>query len=300
MPFQVIMSGQNPKKYKESFFNLHFTSTISISLVLFMIGLIVSLYLTTHYFTVKSKENISLSIILNDTISETDLSRLERYLNATEYTKQVVYISRDSALKEHIAAIGEDPSEFLGYNPLNASLEVFLSSEYTSTDSINNVILPRLQIFNGITNITYQKEMIELLNNNINKLSLILSLIALVMLFISIVLINNTIRLSIYSKRFIINTMQLVGAKNSFIRRPFLKRSLLNSFIATLLALLLLGGSIYLVQIQLGTAVNLYHAEIVVPVVIIIFIISIIINCIATIAAVNRYLRMRTEQLYFI
>ena len=294
------MSGQNPKKYKESFFNLHFTSTISISLVLFMIGLIVSLYLTTHYFTVKSKENISLSIILNDTISETDLSRLERYLNATEYTKQVVYISRDSALKEHIAAIGEDPSEFLGYNPLNASLEVFLASEYASTDSINNVILPRLQIFNGITNITYQKEMIELLNNNINKLSLILSLIALVMLFISIVLINNTIRLSIYSKRFIINTMQLVGAKNSFIRRPFLKRSLLNSFIATLLALLLLGGSIYLVQIQLGTAVNLYHAEIVVPVVIIIFIISIIINCIATIAAVNRYLRMRTEQLYFI
>lgn len=294
------MSGQNPKKYKESFFNLHFTSTISISLVLFMIGLIVSLYLTTHYFTVKSKENISLSIILNDTISETDLSRLERYLNATEYTKQVVYISRDSALKEHIAAIGEDPSEFLGYNPLNASLEVFLASEYASTDSINNVILPRLQIFNGITNITYQKEMIELLNNNINKLSLILSLIALVMLFISIVLINNTIRLSIYSKRFIINTMQLVGAKNSFIRRPFLKRSLLNSFIATLLALLLLGGSIYLVQIQIGTAVNLYHAEIVVPVVIIIFIISIIINCIATIAAVNRYLRMRTEQLYFI
>ena len=294
------MSEQNPKKYKESFFNLHFTSTISISLVLFMIGLIVSLYLTTHYFTVKSKENISLSIILNDTISETDLSRLERYLNATEYTKQVVYISRDSALKEHIAAIGEDPSEFLGYNPHNASLEVFLTSEYASTDSINNVILPRLQIFNGITNITYQKEMIELLNNNINKLSLILSLIALVMLFISIVLINNTIRLSIYSKRFIINTMQLVGAKNSFIRRPFLNRSLINSFIATLLSLLLLGGSIYLVQIQIGTAVNLYHAEIVVPVVVIIFFISIIINCVATVAAVNRYLRMRTEQLYFI
>ena len=265
-----------------------------------MIGLIVSLYLTTHYFTVKSKENISLSIILNDTISETDLSRLERYLNATEYTKQVVYISRDSALKEHIAAIGEDPSEFLGYNPLNASLEVFLTSEYASTDSINNVILPRLQIFNGITNITYQKEMIELLNNNINKISLILSLIALVMLFISIVLINNTIRLSIYSKRFIINTMQLVGAKNSFIRRPFLNRSLINSFIATLLSLLLLGGSIYLVQIQIGTAVNLYHAEIVVPVVVIIFFISIIINCVATVAAVNRYLRMRTEQLYFI
>lgn len=294
------MSNQKPKKYKESFFNLHFTSTISISLVLFVIGLIVSLYLTTHYFTVKSKENISLSIILNDTINETDLSRLERYLNATEYTKQVVYISRDSALKEHIAAIGEDPSEFLGYNPLSASLEVFLISKYASTDSINSVILPRLQIFDGITNITYQKEMIELLNNNINKLSLILSLIALVMLFISIVLINNTIRLSIYSKRFIINTMQLVGAKNSFIRRPFVRRSIINSFIATFLALLMLGGSIYLVQTQIGVAINLYQLEIITPVVVVIFFVSLIINYIATVAAVNRYLRMRTEQLYFI
>lgn len=294
------MSNQKPKKYKESFFNLHFTSTVSISLVLFVIGLIVSLYLTTHYFTVKSKENISLSIILNDTISETDLSRLERYLNATEYTKQVVYISRDSALKEHIAAIGEDPSEFLGYNPLSASLEVFLTSEYASTDSINSVILPRLQIFDGITNITYQKEMIELLNNNINKLSLVLSLIALVMLFISIVLINNTIRLSIYSKRFIINTMQLVGAKNSFIRRPFVRRSIINSFIATFLALLMLGGSIYLVQTQIGVAINLYQLEIITPVVVVIFFVSLIINYIATVAAVNRYLRMRTEQLYFI
>lgn len=294
------MSDKHPKKHRESFFNLHFTSTVSISLVLFMIGLIVSLYLTTHYFTVKSKENVSLSIILNDTISDSDLTRLERYLNATDYAKQVVYISRDSALKEHIAAIGEDPSEFLGYNPLSASLEVYLNAEYANVDSINGIILPRLQIFNGITSVTYQKDMIELLNNNINKLSLILSLIALVLLFISIVLINNTIRLSIYSKRFIINTMQLVGAKNSFIRRPFVRRSIINSFIATLLSLFLLGGSFYLVQTQIGVAINLYQFEIIIPVTIIIFTISIIINYIATVAAVNRYLRMRTEQLYFI
>lgn len=294
------MSDKHPKKHRESFFNLHFTSTVSISLVLFMIGLIVSLYLTTHYFAVKSKENVSLSIILNDTINESDLTRLANYINATDYTKQMVYISRDSALKEHIAAIGEDPSEFLGYNPLSASMEVFLNAEYANVDSINNVILPRLQIFDGITNITYQKDMIELLNNNVNKLSLVLSVIALVMLFISIVLINNTIRLSIYSKRFIINTMQLVGAKNSFIRRPFVRRSIVNSLIATILSLMMLGGSIYLVQIQIGAAVNLYHVEIIMPVVAIIFIISLIINYAATVAAVNRYLRMRREQLYFI
>ena len=294
------MSDKHPKKHRESFFNLHFTSTVSISLVLFMIGLIVSLYLTTHYFTIKSKENVSLSIILNDTISDNDLKRLERYLDATEYVRDVVYISRDSALKEHIIAIGEDPSEFLGYNPLSASLEVFLNAKYANADSINDVILPRLQIFEGITSVSYQKDMIELLNNNVNKLSLVLSVIALVMLFISIVLINNTIRLSIYSKRFIINTMQLVGAKNSFIRRPFVRRSIINSLISTLLSLLMLGGSVYLVQIQIGTAVNLYQSEIIVPVVVTIFIISLLINYVATIAAVNRYLRLRREQLYFI
>ena len=294
------MSEQKPKKHRESFFNLHFTSTVSISLVLFMIGIIASLYLTTHYFTIKSKENISLSIILNDTISPNDLSRLERYLKATDYTKEVVYISRDSALQEHIAAIGEDPSEFLGYNPLSASLEVYLAADYACNDSINNVILPRLKIFDGITDVTYQKDMIDMLTRNVNKLSLILSLIALVMLFISIVLINNTIRLSIYSKRFIINTMQLVGAKNSFIRRPFVRRSIVNSLIATILSLAMLAGSAYFVQTQIGNAINLYHLEIVIPVAILILFISLIINYIATIAAVNRYLRMRTDQLYFI
>ena len=294
------MSRQEPKKYKESFFNLHFTSTISISLVLFLIGLIVSLYLTTHFFTLKSKENVSMSIILNDSITDEDFTRLKNYLDATEYTKQVVYISKDSALQEHIKAMGEDPSQFLGYNPLNASLEVYLDAKYTHVDSINNIILPRLQIFDGITNISYQHDMIEMLTNNVNKLSLILSVIALVMLFISIVLINNTIRLSIYSKRFIINTMQLVGAKNSFIRRPFIRRSIVNALIASFIAISLLALSAYLIQIQIGPTEALYNLEIIGPVVVTIFTISLIINYIATIAAVNRYLRMRTEQLYFV
>jgi cell division transport system permease protein len=265
-----------------------------------MIGLIASLYLTTHYLTIKSKENISLSIILNDTIEEADLSRLERYLTATDYTKKVDYISRDSALQELIIAIGEDPSEFLGYNPLSASLEVYLNAKYASVDSIQNVILPKLQVFDGISEITYQKDMIDMLTNNINNISLILSLIALVLLFISIVLINNTIRLSIYSKRFIINTMQLVGATNSFIRRPFVLRSTINSIIASILALIMLAGSVYLVQMQIGGSINLYNLELIVPIVVLIFITSFIINTLATIAAVNRYLRMRREQLYFI
>ena len=292
------MSGQKPKKHRESFFNLHFTSTISISLVLFVIGLIVSLYLTTHYFTIKSKENISLSIILNDTINETDLLRLERYLDATKYTKEVVYISRDSALKEHIAAIGEDPSEFLGYNPLSASLEVFLTSEYASSDSINNVIIPKLQIFNGIEDVTYQKDMIEMLNNNVNKLSLVLSVIALVMLFISIVLINNTIRLSIYSKRFIINTMRLVGATPWVIKKPFVKRNVLMGLQASIIALVAIFVTIYACYYRLGIMLIPITLENILIVTSAILSIGVLLTFLTSLFATGKYVRMKVDKMY--
>lgn len=294
------MTENRRKKYKESFFNLHFTSTISIALVLFMVGMVVSLYVITDRITRQSKENISVSLILNDTITAKEFTRLENYLNASRYTKEVVYISRDSALKEHISAIGEDPSAFLGYNPLSASLEVYLKAEYSHVDSIETVIKPKLSVFNGISDITYQKDVMQMLNRNVHKLAFIFSIIALILLFISIVLINNTIRLSIYSKRFIINTMQLVGANNSFIRRPFLKRAAINSAIAALTAIAMLCGAAYFIQTQIGTTFNIYQPELYVPVFGTIIILSIAINELATTIAVNRYLRMRTEQLYFI
>lgn len=294
------MTQARPKKHKESFFNLHFTSTVSISLVLFMIGLITSLYLATGYLARKSQENISMSVILDNEISDRDLSRLHRYLSAAGYTKDVVYISRDSALHEHIEAIGEDPSKFLGYNPLSASLEVYLKAEYANVDSIETVIKPKLAVFNGITELAYREDIFRMLANNIHRVSIILSLIALVLLFISIVLINNTIRLSIYSKRFIINTMQLVGAKNSFIRRPFVKRSIINSITATVIASLLLCGAVWFVMTQIGMAIGIEHLQWALPVFGIILAVSLIINYLATICAVNRYLRMRTNQLYFV
>lgn len=294
------MAKNHPKKYRESFFNLHFTSTVSVSLVLFIVGIIASLYLTTSHISRRNKENISLSLILNDTIQQRDLQRIERYLNAAPWVSRVEYISRDSALQEHINAIGEDPTTFLGYNPLNASFEVYLNADYASVDSINSVIKPKVAIFSGITEVAYQEDYIQLLSRNIHRLSIIFSLIAVVLLFISIVLINNTIRLSIYSKRFLINTMQLVGAKNSFIRKPFVRRSMINSLISTLISTVLLIGAIHLLQMQLSNTFNMIQPEIIVPSVLLIAVVSIIINYISTVLAVNRYLRMRTNQLYFV
>lgn len=294
------MKDNKPKKYRESFFNLHFTSTVSVALVLLVIGTIATLYLTANRLAQHNKENVSLSLILNDTISQRDLQRIERYVGATQWASRTVYISRDSALQEHIEAIGDDPTKFLGYNPLNASLEVFLCADYACVDSIETVIKPKLAVFSGITEIAYQEDILQLLTRNINRLSVIFSLIGLVLLFISIVLINNTIRLSIYSKRFIINTMQLVGAKNSFIRRPFARRSLVNALISTVIASVLLVGLVYFVQSQIGQTFSLLQLEILVPSIVLIAVISLIINYLATVLAVNRYLRMRSSRLYFV
>ena len=285
------MSQKKNKAKKESFFNLHFTSTISISLVLYMVGVIIALYQSTSYYAKESKENISMSVILQDSIQQKETDRLTKYLTAVPYIHKIEYISKDSALTEHINALGDDPSQLIGYNPLNASIEVYLKAEYANVDSIKKVIIPKISHFDGIEEIVYQEDMLEMLSKNIKRLSILFSFIALVLLFISIVLINNTIRISIYSKRFIINTMQLVGARNGFIRKPF---------VASIISILLLSGTVYFIQNQLSSNINIIQFEIWIPVVVAIFIISFIINYIATVAAVNRYLRMSTNDLYFI
>ncbi len=291
--------GRGYKTRKNSFFNLHFTSTVSIALVLFMVGLIAFLFTFAQEITQYTKEHVALSLVLSDEASEADVSRLERYLKACEFSKSHEYISKEAALQEHIDGMGEDPTELLGFNPLRASIEVYLKADYASNDSIE-LIQKKLQSFQGIEDFVYHKDMIQLLNQNVNRVSIILGIIALVLLFISIVLINNTIRIAIYSKRFIINTMKLVGAHHGFIRRPFMRRACWNSIVAAVFALVMLGGTLYYVQTKVGDMFNLYQWQIVVPVVGVVFAFSFIIIMFSTLFAVNRYLRMKTDDLFYV
>lgn len=291
------------KKQKTSFFNLHLTSNISISLVLFMVGLITYLLIITTDFAHRSQENIAVSVMLDDSISNEQRSRLERYITDARYVKTFTYISKDSALNSIVDMLGEDPTTILGLNPVSASYEVYLNQHYANVDSIQSVVIPKLKDFQGITDITYEQDLVDLLNNNINRLLILFSAIVIVLLFISMVLINNTIRLTIYSKRFLINTMRLVGAKNHFIRSPFLKRSMVNAAIGAVLGFILLVGAIYMMQVQINGYSNLetlYNPKIVLPVAGVMIAVSIIINFFATISAVNRYLRMSTDKLYFV
>ena len=296
---KLIIMYSSSKQRKDSFFNLHFTSTISISLVLFMVGLITFLFLLTKEIATFTKEHVTLSIILKDNASEQDITRLEKYLTATDFTKRQEYISKETALKEHIKGLGEDPTELLGFNPLRASIEVYLNANYAQTDSIEK-IEKKLQSFKSIEELVYQKDMIQMLNENVSKVSIILSSIAIILLFISIVLINNTIRISVYSKRFIINTMKLVGARALFIRRPFLRRSFVNSIVAAFIALALLGGAVYYIQSEVGSSMSLYQWHIILPVCAVVFSFSFLIMMLSTFFGVNRYLHMKTDDLYYI
>ncbi len=277
---------------------MHLTSTISISLVLFLIGLTCMLLLTAHDIGVNVKENIKLSIILDDSIEPDYAKRIERYLQAAPYTKSVEYISKDEALKELVTTLGEDPQEFLGYNPLLASFEVRLKAPYASSDSIN-MIESKLKTFDYINQVAYQRDMANLVNDNVRRISTVLLGVAVVLLFISIALINNTIRLATYSNRFIINTMKLVGATPWFIRRPYIRRSIRNGVIAALLAIGYLAFMLYYAQHRWGFDLSIPpHTWGAVCAVIVLT--GMVITGASAYLSVGRYVKMSTNDLYFV
>jgi cell division transport system permease protein len=287
------------KPRKQKFFNLHFTVTISIALVLFLVGFIALLLMLGKDVSNYVKENVNMSVVLEDSIGQDHRMALEKAIKTMPATKSFDYIDKDRALKEHIRDLGDNPQDFLGYNPLLASYEVKLNSDYATSEYVTK-IEKTLKQYTGVKQVMYQKDIIGMVNSNIQKTGWILSGIAIILLFVAIILLNNTIRISIYSKRFLINTMKLVGARAWFIRRPFILNSLLNGLIAALLALVLLAGALYYLQIEIGANFNLYRWDIVAIVGGIVLIFALLITFLASLFAVNRYLRMRTDTYYFI
>ncbi len=292
------MAHKTEKEKKDSFFNLYFTSTISISASLFMVGLVALLLLWGKNTTNATKENLSMAVIISDSATESDITRVEKYLKSVEYVKKFTYISKDEALKEHIANSGDDPTEILGFNPLKASIEMNLNAAY-----INNKFLEsfdkKFADYPFVEDVVYQKVMIADFNHNAQKISIILLVISVVLLIITFILINNTIRISIYSKRFIINTMKLVGAKAWFIRRPFLWRFVKNGMIASLLACIGLFGIAYYLH-QLDPSLPLYDYHFFVPIATLVFAVGFMVSFMSALFGINRYIRMKSDDLYFI
>ena len=293
------MAKVKRKVHKPGFWNLHLTSTISMSLVLFLVGLVCMLLFVARDMSNYVKENINLSIVLNDEIGKQDAQRLQNYLLASPYAKSVEYISKKDALKDHISSLGENPQQFLGYNPLMASLEVKLNAEYANNDSVAK-IESKLKAFDNVKRIVYQKDMVNLVNENVKKMSLILMGLAAILLIVSIALINNTIRLSLYSNRFLINTMKLVGATSWFIRRPYLFSSMFNGLVAAVVSLFLLFGVIIFVEYEFGMSGIMIQPVTAVIVSFIVLLLGVILTAISSYFAVGRYLRMNTNDMYFV
>lgn len=291
--------AENKKVSSVSFFHSRLTSVISISLVLFLLGLILLMGLLGNRLSVYVKENISFSIVLKDNQKEADVKRMQKSLEALPFIKSTEYISKDQAAKELEEELGENPETFLGFNPLQASIEVKLHSAYANPDSLQ-LIEKKIKNYTSVSELLYRKDMMEMVHTNMKKVGFILLGLAAMLMAISFVLIGNTIRLLIYSKRFLIHTMKLVGATPGFIRRPFIRYNVVSGVIASLLAILMLTGTLYYLQIELEGFIHILDIETLVFVYSSVFVMGITLSVVATVFAVNKYLRMRVDKLYYI
>ena len=291
------MVQQEARITKRKLRSSYLTSIISIALVLFLLGLAGLLVLYARKISVHVKENIGFSVILKENIKEVDVISLQKTLDAKPYRKSTQYITKEQAAKETMEYLGEDFIDFLGYNPLLASIEVHLKAEYANPDSIA-IIEKDFQGYDQVKEVIYQKSLVNLVNENIRKISLYILAFGSLLLLIATALINNTIRLSIYAKRFSINTMQLVGATNGFIRRPFLIKGALHGVIAASLSIGLLIGFLYLASKEFEEILSFNDIHILAKLFVIVLTMGIVINWISTYFAVTKYLRMKVDNLY--
>ena len=282
-----------------TFFNARMTSTLSVSLVLFILGIMVLMGLLASNLSTHVKENIGFSIILKESAKDSQIQQLQKILNKAPYVKASQFISKEDALKEVMIELGENPEDVLGANPLQSSIEVRLKAEYARNDSIS-WIEKGLRSNQAVSDITYQKDLIQLVNDNIKKIGLILSVLALVLMVISFALISNTIRLSAYSKRFIIHTMKLVGATPGFIRKPFIVSNIANGVIAAFIAILLLSGCIYYLTNEIDNFYTLVNVELLATVYIIVLLLGIVLTAVSAYFSVNRYIHMDRDDLYYV
>ena len=283
-----------------SYFDMQFiTSSISTTLVLLLLGLVVFFVLAANNLSVYVRENINFSVLISDDMKETDILKLQKRLNNEPFVKETEYISKKQALKEQTEAMGTDPQEFLGYNPFTASIEIKLHSDYANSDSIAK-IEKLIKRNTNIQDVLYQKDLIDAVNENICNICLVLLALAVMLTFIFFALINNTIRLAIYSKRFLIHTMKLVGASWGFIRRPFLKRNIWSGVLAAFIADTILMGAAYWLVSYEPELIRVITPEVMLLVSGAVLVFGVVITFLCAYLSINKYLRMKASTLYYV
>ena len=283
-----------------SFFNMQFiTSSISTTLVLLLLGMVVFFVLSANNLSTYVRENIGFTVLVSDDMKEPEALKFQKALNEKEYVKESVYISKEQALKEQTEAMGTDPAEFLGYNPFTASIEIKLNADYANSDSIA-WIEKEIKANKKVMEVNYPQDLIDDVNRNLQKVSLFLLGLAGLLTLISFALINNTIRLAIYSKRVLIHTMKLVGASWGFIRQPFIVRNMWIGILAGFMADAILMGMAYMLVRYEPQLIEIITPDAMLVVMISVFVFGLTITSMCAYISINKYLRMKASALYYI
>ena len=273
------------------------TLCISTSMVLILLGLVVFFVLSARNLSAHMKENLTVTIMLKDSVSLNDAKRFCRDLYHRPYSHNIDYISKEQAQREQIKELGSDPTEFLGFNPFPATLEVQLKADYANRDSLK-WISKEIMKDRRVSDIAYMEDLMDQVNVNISRVSLILLVLAILLSFVSFALISNTVRLSVYARRFVIHTMKLVGASWAFIRWPFLKQAMWVGVVASIIANGVLGAGVYgLFMTQPGVS-EIVTWEVLTITGVSVLAFGIVITAICAWLAVNKFLRMKASELY--
>ena len=275
----------------------YISTVVSITLVLYVLGLLGIIIMHTHKLSEHIKENIGFSIILMDNARTDDIRNLQKNLDELPAVKATEFISSEKAAEELMAELGEDFVAFLGYNPLFPSIEVRINAAWANTDSLEvfekNVMQSRI-----VKEVDYQKNLVHIVNENVRRIGIALLLFGALLLVIAFSLINNTIRLSVFSKRFLIKSMQLIGATQSFIRKPFLIKGVIQGVIGSVVAIALLLASLYGARQSVPELIDFQDIQMLFTLFLLVLALGMVISWISTWFAVKKYLSIKTDNLY--
>ena len=273
------------------------TLCISTTMVLILLGMVVFFVLSARNLSAHMKENLTVTVMLKDSVSVNDAHLFCRDLYHRPYSRNIDYISKEQAKEDQIKELGSDPTEFLGFNPFPATLEIQLKADYANRDSLK-WIAKEIRKDSRVSDLAYMEDLMNKVNMNLSRISIILLVLAVLLTFVSFSLISNTVRLSVYANRFVIHTMKLVGASWGFIRRPFLNQAMMIGVIAAILAIGILGAGVYGLYLTQPGVLDIVTWEVLVITAAAVLLFGIIITALCAWLAVNRFLRMRAHELY--
>ncbi|MDK2910608.1 MAG: cell division transport system permease protein [Bacteroidales bacterium] len=291
-------TSQEDKITRRRLRSAYLTTMVSLALVLFVTGLLLLIGLHARKLAFHVKENLGFSLYFSKSAREAEILRFKKSIDTMPWIRATQYISPEDASDLLKQELGEDFTDFLGYNPLQASLQIKLKSEWTHPDSVKK-LEAAWKKNPMVIYVDYQRDLISQLNKNVKTISLVLSVLILLMMVVSIGLMNNTIRLAVYSKRFLIRSMLLVGATRSFIRKPFVLQGLFQGFISAVLSMLLLGGLLYTTVRQIPELSRLADNQLLMTTTGALMLLGMLVPATAYWLAVNRYLNMKIDHLYF-